>query len=58
MKKTQVGSSITVACLYYLLGPDDYDRLGGMLYCRLVGPARFLEWMMIDAFRNTNLSQC
>jgi len=37
---------------------SELDRLGGMLYCRLVGPARFLEWIMIDGLRSSNTRQC
>ena len=40
------------------LGESELDRLGGMLYCRLVGPARFLEWIMIDGLRSSNTRQC
>lgn len=41
-----------------LLAESELDRLGGMLYCRLVGPARFLEWVMIDGLRSSNIRQC
>ncbi|CBY10692.1 unnamed protein product [Oikopleura dioica] len=37
---------------------DNLDRLGGMLYCRIVGPARFLEWILVDSFRKRNLRFC
>ena len=42
----------------FYLGESEMDRLGGMLYCRLVGPARFMEWVMIDGLRKSNLDQC
>jgi len=37
---------------------DNLDRLGGMLYCRVAGPAKLLEWIMIDSLRMENLKQC
>ncbi|CAG5078267.1 Oidioi.mRNA.OKI2018_I69.PAR.g8946.t1.cds [Oikopleura dioica] len=37
---------------------ENLDRLGGMLYCRVVGPARFIEWILVDSFRRRNLRLC